>query len=286
MIDGRKHFSPLAMTLDVSLEMTLQRLIGLYWVIFIGFLTFRIRTMCVSLKFGGTLPKLKKSRTIFVTHSPGPKVLKEEMKHTIRSQRFFWVHLFESSMNLICCKRLSQKLIYVFCYHRLNSINKQWSISRAIGVENIVKVFQNNGLCSVIIHLPPPSWITDTLNGVSVLSVRCFLMEKRSITITINNPQVSWSLVPHGVLSVKPTVQSSLDFINFSAISDGVLFKELELLIKSFNDWNTIQFIQPFVPSILDHVSTSWILKPYGFKAKQRSSTKLSGSRALQVDRD
>lgn len=48
-IVGRKLFSLLAMTLEVSLEITLHRLIGLYWVIFVGFLIFGMRTMYVSL---------------------------------------------------------------------------------------------------------------------------------------------------------------------------------------------------------------------------------------------
>ena len=48
-IVGRKLFSLVAMTLEVSLEITLHRLIGLYWVIFVGFLIFGMRTMYVSL---------------------------------------------------------------------------------------------------------------------------------------------------------------------------------------------------------------------------------------------
>ena len=48
-IVGRKLFSLLAMTLEVSLEITLHRLIGLYWVFFVGFLIFGMRTMYVSL---------------------------------------------------------------------------------------------------------------------------------------------------------------------------------------------------------------------------------------------
>ena len=59
IIHGRNVFSLLAMTLDVSLESTLHRLMGLYWVIFVGFLTFGMRTMCVSLNFGGIIPWFK-----------------------------------------------------------------------------------------------------------------------------------------------------------------------------------------------------------------------------------
>ena len=66
----KERFSLFARTLEASLEMTLLKLMGLYWVIFVGFFTFGMSTIWVSLKLGGIIPKFKKSSTALVTHSP------------------------------------------------------------------------------------------------------------------------------------------------------------------------------------------------------------------------
>ena len=70
MIVGNTTFSRLATTFEEILETTLLRLMGQYSVIFFGSLTLGMRVMWVSLNFGGTTPKFRKSSTHLVTHSP------------------------------------------------------------------------------------------------------------------------------------------------------------------------------------------------------------------------
>ena len=67
MICGKKVFSLLARTFEASLETTLLRVMGLYYVILVGVLTLGIRTMCVSLNYGGMIPRLRKSNTFLLT---------------------------------------------------------------------------------------------------------------------------------------------------------------------------------------------------------------------------
>ena len=67
---GNKRFSLLAKTLEASLDTTLLRLMGLYQVLFVGFFTFGISIMWVSLNFGRMIPWLRKLRTVCVTQLP------------------------------------------------------------------------------------------------------------------------------------------------------------------------------------------------------------------------
>lgn len=66
IICGKRGFS-LAITFEASLETTLLRIMGLYCVILVGFLNLGIRTMCVSLNYGGMIPRLRKSNTFLIT---------------------------------------------------------------------------------------------------------------------------------------------------------------------------------------------------------------------------
>lgn len=65
-----KHFSLFARALEAILEMTLFKLMDLYSVMLIGFSTFGMRRIWVSLNFGGMIPKFKNLSIALVTHSP------------------------------------------------------------------------------------------------------------------------------------------------------------------------------------------------------------------------
>lgn len=56
---GRKRLSLFAKTFVASLEIIMLRLIGLYYVILVGFFIFGMRIMWVSLNFGGLMPRFK-----------------------------------------------------------------------------------------------------------------------------------------------------------------------------------------------------------------------------------
>ena len=52
-------FEPFAKTFVASLEIIMLRLIGLYYVVSVGFFIFGMRIMWVSLNFGGLMPRFK-----------------------------------------------------------------------------------------------------------------------------------------------------------------------------------------------------------------------------------
>nr|POE56133.1 hypothetical protein CFP56_41223 [Quercus suber] len=49
-------------------------------------------------------------------------------------------------------------------------------------------------------------------------------------------------------------------------------------------DWSTIRLVETFMAFFLDNIDTSWVLKPHGFKTKERSGSWLSKSRGLYPD--
>ena len=135
-----------------------------------------------------------------------PKMLIKERRHTIGARGFFGMHLLKGFVDFICCKSSSQEGVHFFCDYWFDRINEYWSISMSIGVEDIFKVLQYDGLSSVVIFLPLSRRVTNTLNGVSVFAVWSFLMEESSVSVAVCNPQISRTLVPHCIFSVKPSI--------------------------------------------------------------------------------
>ena len=74
--------------------------------------------------------------------------------------------------------------------------------------------------------------ISEAIDKVSLLMVRGFLVKERGVSVTISDPHVLCSLVPHGVFSIVPTIKSFTDLLYMLKIMQWILFKVLELFFQ------------------------------------------------------
>ena len=91
-------------------------------------------------------------------------------------------------MYFICLESLTKVLIHLVSDHRTYCCCYGCYVSRSIGSKNGIEVVQNNHFHDLIIFLPYPTVICNTSNEVSVLAVRCFLVEERSVSVAISDP--------------------------------------------------------------------------------------------------
>lgn len=117
-----------------------------------------------------------------------PKSLIKQMRHTIRSRRFWRMYMSQGSVNLILNVRLSQLFIYLYCDPRLYWTYNFVHIFRDIRLENILKIishYQSN-----LLQISPPLTIiiSNFLNRILFMVPGCFPMKGSSIFITLLQP--------------------------------------------------------------------------------------------------
>lgn len=110
-----------------------------------------------------------------------PKCLKENRRHTIRTQSFQRFHILKSKINFLFIKIFNKLLIHTVCYLRFNSLQNSSHGRRLRGCEQaFIKAHSN--LCNLMVSSAPNIVIVLKPKD-SLVPVRNFVMEIGSISV-------------------------------------------------------------------------------------------------------